>query len=195
MGNYFADLVSAGATLAIENVPIRDLEELERMPNSTRKQKSMKNISYGMTILEIDQIMAITRKNIELRTGDIQLAHNKVRVTYDTGHSLRGIGDEQLRKSEVEKWIQYFKNDINIFHITPDIEKDSDGNYYVEEQKSKKIIKWVYELIKKYNIDALTFLEAHASLEVMSKLYDISCNSLANILPMNDKLNDSLLER
>lgn len=50
MGNYFADLVLAVASLAIENISVRDLDEIQGMPDSPKKQKAIKNISYGMTM-------------------------------------------------------------------------------------------------------------------------------------------------
>ena len=181
MGNYFADLVLSGASLAIENIPVRDFGEIQRMPESPKKQKAIKNISYGMTIPEIDRILGITRKYVELKTGNTQLAHDRVGITYDTGHSLTRIDDQQTKKAEVEKWIQHFKDDIMIYHITPSIERHSDGRDAVKKQGSRQIIEWIYEFTKKYNVDALSFVEAHASLESMSRLYDISCELLSNV--------------
>ena len=181
MGSYFAKLTLAGATLAIENIPVRDLNEIKEMPDSPKKQKAIKNISYGMTISEIDKILAITRKNVELKTKDVQFANKRVGITYDTGHSLSNIDDEREEKAEVEKWIQHFKDDIRIFHITPSIGRNADGNDYVKEDGSRQIIRWVYEFAKKYRVNALSLIEAHASLESMSKLYDISCDLLNSL--------------
>ena len=190
MGNYFADLVSAGASIAIENIPVRNLDEIQKMPESPKKQKAIKNISYGMTMSEIDTILAIARKNVELRTGNTELAHNRVGITYDTGHSLTRIDEQQAKKNEVEKWIQHFKDDIIIYHITPSIERHNDGSDSVKEQNSRQIIEWVYEFTKKYNVDALSFVEAHASLKSMSRLYDISCDLLSNVQSKDNSTAD-----
>lgn len=183
MGNYFADLVLAGASLAIENIPVRDLDEIQEMPESPKKQKAIKNISYGMTMEEIARILGITRKYVEARTGDTQLANDRVGITYDTGHSLTRIDNQQAKRAEVERWIQFFKDDIMIYHITPSIERNSDGSDSVKEEGSRQIIKWVYEFTKKYNIDALSFVEAHGSLKSMSRLYEISCELLGKSYP------------
>ena len=77
-----------------------------------------------------------------------------------------------------------------IYHITPSIERHSDGSDSVKEQNSKQIIEWVYEFTKKYNVDALSFVEAHASLKSMSRLYDISCNLLSNVQSKDNSTAD-----
>lgn len=176
MAKYFADIVSSGAYLAIENIPVRNLEEIKEMPDSRKKQKSLKNISYGMTIDEIDKILAITRKYVEQRTGDEKLANKRVGITFDTGHSLARIDDEQAKKAELEKWFKHYKDDMMICHITPSKKKNSDGSDSIKEEASKQTIEWVYELAEKYNVDALFLIEAHLSLQSMSKLYRMSCD-------------------
>lgn len=107
---------------------------------------------------------------------------DRVGITYDTAHSITRIDDQQAKKSEVKKCIQHFKDDIIIYHITPSIERHSDGIDSVKGQFSRQIIEWVYEFTKKYNVDALFFVEAHASLESMSRLYAIISTSLSNVL-------------
>ena len=195
MGNYFADLVLAGAYLAIENVPVRDLEKIKNMPDSFEKEHNLKNISYGMTMSEIDKILSVTRKSIELKAEDPQLSNGRVGITYDTGHSIKHIDDEQQKRTEIEMWIQFFKNDIMVYHITPSIKNNLDGTDSVKEQDSKHIIDLVCEFTKKYNVNAITLVEANASLKSMTELYSILSTSLQNAELANNKDEKSYIER
>lgn len=165
MSDYFSNLSNLGINLAIENIPVRDINVIRQMPESDKKKKAIKNISYGMTVEEIQTILDLTKAKVN---------NGRVGITYDTGHSLAMIKDMDARFQEIDRWISHFKNDIIIYHIAPNI--GSDPSKLTEEAKKydRKLVECVYDASQRYEIDALTFIEAHANFEILTELYDIS---------------------
>ena len=168
MGKYFAFLASNGANLAIENIPVRNINEIDSIVDEQKRKKAKKNISFGMSIEEIDIILNATRA-ILIQSGiSEEKAKEMVGITYDTGHSLAQTSEEHL-ESTVESWINHFANDIKIFHITPSVYKEKK---IIHEKKTAKIITLVNKLSSDYHIEALPLIEAHGSIELMTDLYE-----------------------
>ena len=165
MANYFSSLSNLGINLAIENIPVRDFNVIKQMPESEKKKKALKNISYGMTIEEIQNILNLTKRKVN---------NGRVGITYDTGHSLAMINDINARYQEIDRWIRHFKNDIIIYHIAPNI--GSDPLKLTDEAKdyNRQIVEWVYDASQRYGVDALTFIEAHAKFEILTELNNIA---------------------
>ena len=177
MSNYFSQIANLGINLAIENIPVRDMNTINEIEDIDKKNKAEKNISYGMSIDEIQNILDLTKNKVN---------NGKVGVTYDTGHSLSMIDDFGLKQNEIERWIEHFKDDILIYHITPSL--GNDPNKLTEEAKdnNKQLIEWVYECSRKYNVDALSFVEAHTNLNKLSELFDIENEVKSNISYKNN---------
>lgn len=172
MAQYFSKLVSAGANLAIENIPVRNIEEIMAMPEGSKKDKNLRNISYGMTEAEIRDILYLTREYMKSKKGDPE----KVGITLDTGHALAKTPYEE-REQELEKWFKAFPDDIRIIHITPGISRNEDGSTSVKHDVSQRTMEWVYGLAQKYGVNGLFLSEAHASLESMTELYNMQCET------------------
>ena len=175
MARYFSMISQLGVTLAIENIPVRNLKELkERKPKTPEEQakleKAMINISYGMTIKEIDDIIELTREDFAKTTGSMVDAKQQVGMTYDTGHSLAEIKEEDERMAEIDKWIDHFQDDIRIFHISPS------GDYGA----TRNITNQVFDCCQKYNVKALSYIEAHNDLQTMAHYYQIGCECRDN---------------
>ena len=168
MGKYFAYLALNGANLAIENIPVRNINEIDNITDEQKKEKAKKNISFGMTIDEIDSILNNTRFNLVQLGKSEKETKDMIGVTYDTGHSLSMSSSDQMG-SVVENWISHFANDIKIFHIVPSVDEE---NNLIHENKTAKIISLVNKLSKMYGVDALPFIEAHGSIELMTNLYE-----------------------
>ena len=165
MSTYFSEITNLGINLAIENIPVRDLRVIKEMPDSEKKKKALKNISYGMTIEEIQYILDSTKRKVN---------NGRVGITYDTGHSLAMINDINDRHREVDRWIEHFKNDIIIYHIAPNIGNNPFKLSDEAKDYNKQIIEWVYNASQRYEIDALTFIEAHAKFEILTELNTIA---------------------
>ena len=175
MSNYFSNLTNLGVNLAIENVPVRDLNLIKQMPESDKKKKALKNISYGMTIDEIQYILNLTKRKV---------SNGRVGTTYDTGHSLAMINDINLKYKEVDNWINHFKDDIIIYHIAPNLGNDPLKLTDEAKEHNIDIISCVYDASEKYGVDALTLIEAHAGFEKLTEL-----NELANFVKNKNKKN------
>lgn len=164
MAKYFSKIAQLGVTLAIENIPVRFTDDFKGLAPTTEKEKAkfekgMKNISYGMTIEEIDDILNLTRDDFCEATGNQEEAQKLIGITYDTGHSLAKIKGKEKSCAEIERWIGHFHEDIRIFHVSPS--SDEKQNDYVF--KSVIDCSWQYDVK-----DALTYVEAHENLQTMA---------------------------
>jgi len=162
MANYFAQIAQTGATIAIENIPTRNISEILKTLDSPKKRKGIKNISYGMTISEIEKILYLTKSNLQRITNKLQEDIENVGITYDTGHSLIGIDNFEQAYTEMEKWISHFNKDIKIIHLTPNVRNKS---------KTDLIIRNIYHLCKAQNIEPLLLIESHNDLDQMTYFY------------------------
>jgi len=176
MSTYFSKVTNLGVNLAIENIPVRDLEKVKAMPESDKKQKALKNISYGMTIDEIENIINLTKSKVN---------QGRVGMTYDTGHSLSMVEDENIKKDVMDEWIEHFKNDIIIYHVAPKIGNEQFGLREDVKEYDLDLIRFIYDESERYNIDALTFFEAHASFDKLTELNNISNEAKINIVRGN----------
>lgn len=167
MAKYFSKIAQQDVTLAIENIPVRDSEDFKGLPPTDEKEKAKfekgrKNISYGMTIEEIDDILDLTRKKYYEATGNLDASKQLIGITYDTGHSLAQIKDKDEGRGEIERWIGHFHDDIRIFHVSPSSSKE----------QNDIVFKSVIDNCWKYNVrDALTYVEAHEDLPTMSDYF------------------------
>ena len=175
MAKYFSKISQLGVTLAIENIPVRNLKEIKEKKAETKEEqakldKALKNISYGMTIEEIDDIIELSREDFAETTGSMIDAKEQIGMTYDTGHSLAEIKEEDERMTEIDKWVNHFQHDIRIFHISP-----SGG-----DEATKNITNQVFDCCQKYNVQALSYIEAHNDLQTMAHYHQIGCECKEN---------------
>jgi sugar phosphate isomerase/epimerase len=179
MSKYFSDIANLGVNLAIENIPVRDLSEVEKLEDVEKKKKALKNISYGMTIEEIQGILDATKA---------KTTNGRVGITFDTGHATARIQDFEARYNEFEKWISHFKDDIIIYHIAPNVGSDPVTLTDSARETTTKTVDWVYELSQKYSIDALTFIEAHTNFNILTEYAEIGREEKAKLA--NETLED-----
>lgn len=177
MGMMFAQLVAmAGGNivLAIENVPVRSIEDVEIKPTDEpkiieKKKKAIKNISYGMYPEEMRKIIDITRNKLKTINPMID-ADYLVGMTFDTGHATNKTPEEN-KLGEIARWVSMFEKDIRIFHIAPR------GEHNLE--KTGELMHNIYNAVKGRNMKAVAFVENHYSFGVNNKIASF-CKAIDN---------------
>lgn len=167
--------------LAIENVPIRDMNSYTILPSDSediikKKKKAQKNISYGMTIAELRNIIELTRDNTKKLGFDDVNPDYQIGVTFDTGHATSLVPDEN-KKDEMKKWFDSFAKDIRLFHIAPRGEHDLD--------KTEDLMSFVQSESLKRNMSVTAYVENHYSFKTNNDLANI-CHKLNNKLSYED---------
>lgn len=167
--------------LAIENVPVRDMNSYTILPSDSediikKKKKAQKNISYGMTIAELRNIIELTRDNTKKLGFDDVNPDYQIGVTFDTGHATSLVPDEN-KKDEMKKWFDSFAKDIRLFHIAPRGEHDLD--------KTEDLMSFVQSESLKRNMSVTAYVENHYSFKTNNDLANI-CHKLNNKLSYED---------
>lgn len=167
--------------LAIENVPVRDMNSYTILPSDSediikKKKKAQKNISYGMTIAELRNIIELTKDNTKKLGFDDVNPDYQIGVTFDTGHATSLVPDEN-KKDEMKKWFDSFAKDIRLFHIAPRGEHDLD--------KTEDLMSFVQSESLKRNMSVTAYVENHYSFKTNNDLANI-CHKLNNKLSYED---------
>lgn len=167
--------------LAIENVPVRDMNSYTILPGDSediikKKKKAQKNISYGMTIAELRNIIELTRDNTKRLGFDAVNPDYQIGVTFDTGHATSLVPEEN-KKDEMKKWFDSFAKDIRLFHIAPRGEHDLD--------KTEDLMSFVQSESLKRNMSVTAYVENHYSFKTNNDLANI-CHKLNNKLSYED---------
>ena len=172
LSEYFASLSSEGITLAIENLPDRDLKKISEMEDGPTKDKNLKSISICQNMQELKEIVELTRQKLQANYGVSASESEKlVGVTYDTGHSLMQKSGIDEKLATIDEWIEFFAKDIRIFHVTPSIIGKKEANIGLTTAISDRVQKNVI----KYGIEGVPMcVEAHDSLDLMEEVHLIN---------------------
>lgn len=175
--------------LAVENVPVRDINSYTIFSSDSedivkKKKKAQKNISYGMTIVELRNIIELTRNNIKKLGFDDVNPDYQIGVTFDTGHATSLVSEEN-KKDEMKKWFDSFAKDIRLFHIAPRGEHDLD--------KNEDLMSFVQSESLKRNISVPAYVENHYSFKTNNDLANI-CHKLNNMTHLKSNLDEGKKE-
>lgn len=179
-GNCYSEI----PFLAIENVPVRDMNSYTILPGDSediikKKKKAQKNISYGMSIAELRNIIELTRDNTKRLGFDDVNPDYQIGITFDTGHATSLVPEEN-KKDEMKKWFDSFAKDIRLFHIAPRGEHDLD--------KTEDLMSFVQTESLKRNMSVTAYVENHYSFETNNDLANI-CHKLNNKIFLNNNFD------